>query len=101
MEASESGHNAVVKVLVDNGADVEEKNKVCVLYLRDWGIAIRLMIEIPYKTLQVKILTSFQEGQTALYKASYYGQSAVVDTLLNAKAQVNVENKVTINFCVL
>ena len=31
MEASESGHNAVVKALVDNGADVEEKNKVCVL----------------------------------------------------------------------
>jgi len=30
MEASESGHNAVVKILVDNGADVEEKNKVCV-----------------------------------------------------------------------
>ena len=28
MEASESGHTAVVKVLVENGADVEEKNKV-------------------------------------------------------------------------
>lgn len=31
MEASESGHTAVVKVLVDNGADLEEKNKVGVL----------------------------------------------------------------------
>ena len=30
MEASEGGHNAVVKILVDNGADVEDKNKVCV-----------------------------------------------------------------------
>ena len=30
MEASESGHNAVVKALVDSGADVEEKNKVSV-----------------------------------------------------------------------
>jgi len=30
MEASESGHNAVVKTLVDYGADVVEKNKVCV-----------------------------------------------------------------------
>ena len=28
MEASESGHNAVVKVLVANGADIKEKNKV-------------------------------------------------------------------------
>ena len=28
IEASESGHSAVVKLLVDNGADVEEKNKV-------------------------------------------------------------------------
>jgi len=37
---------------------------------------------------------SFQEGQTALYKASYYGQRAVVDTLVNAKACVDVGNKV-------
>ena len=36
----------------------------------------------------------FQEGQTALYKASYYGQRAVVDTLVNAKACVDVGNKV-------
>ena len=35
-----------------------------------------------------------QEGQTALYKASYYGHNAVVHTLVNAKAKVNVQNKV-------
>ena len=35
-----------------------------------------------------------QEGHTALYKASYYGHSAVVVTLVNAKAQVDVQNKV-------
>ena len=29
MEASESGHTAVVKKLLDNGADIEKKNKVC------------------------------------------------------------------------
>ena len=29
MEASESGHTAVVKTLLDNGADIEKKNKVC------------------------------------------------------------------------
>ena len=31
MEASAFGHSAVVKVLMDNGANVEAKNKVCVL----------------------------------------------------------------------
>jgi len=30
MEASEGGHDAVVKILVNNGADVEDRNKVCV-----------------------------------------------------------------------
>jgi len=53
------------------------------------------------KAEDIVILTSFQEGQTALYKASYYGQSAVVDTLLSAKAQVDVGNKVTMNFWIL
>ena len=36
-----------------------------------------------------------QDGHTAVYKASYYGHSAVVDTLLKAKAQVDVQNKVS------
>lgn len=34
MDASESGHNAVVKVLVDSGANVEEKNKVCIEFIK-------------------------------------------------------------------
>ena len=29
MEASESGHTAVVKTLLENGADIQKKNKVC------------------------------------------------------------------------
>jgi len=31
MEASENGHTAVVKVLVDSGVGIEKQNKVCAL----------------------------------------------------------------------
>ena len=31
LEASENGHTAVVKALVDNGAGIEKQNKVCAL----------------------------------------------------------------------
>lgn len=39
-------------------------------------------------------LCYYQEGHTALYKASYYGQRAVADVLVNAKAKVDAQSKV-------
>ena len=87
MEASENGHTAVVKALVDNGAGIEKQNKVCALRnARPLGILLAIRVSC--------ISMPNQEGHTALYKASYHGQRGVVETLLNVKANMNGLNKV-------
>ena len=87
MEASENGHTAVVKTLLDNGAGIEKQNKVCALRnARHLCISLAIMVSC--------MSLPNQEGHTALYKASYHGQREVVETLMNAKAKVDGLNKV-------
>ena len=80
MEASGNGRTAVVKILVNRGADKDKKNTVC-----HYSLMIH-HCRVYYNVCPIPIL---QEGQSALYQASFYGHYDVVEALVDAKADVD------------
>ena len=75
------GHADVVKVLVDNGADVDLFTEVS-----------SIDIDMRYPMFYVSL--SGQIGSVPLGVAAENGFTDVVDTLLKARANVNHKNKV-------
>ena len=74
--ASEKGHGAVVKVLLEQHADVGICRTVC------------------YSTKNIGLPCLIQNGWTPLMTASFKGHADIVQTLIEAKAQVDTQEEV-------
>jgi hypothetical protein len=91
--ASENGHEAVVKLLLETKADVNVQDN-------DGGTALYLAARHGHEAvvkllLEAKADVNVQDnyvGVTALHRAALNGHEAVVKLLLEAKTDVNVRN---------
>ena len=79
--ASWNNQLEVMKILIDNGASVNYKDKVCFDFLNSYG----------YNYVH---LSTTQAGWTALLWATEKGNEDVVKYLLHSKANTEVKNKV-------
>ena len=76
--ASQNGHEEVVRLLLDRGADINIVDKVSVV-----------LVHYHYQSVTV-----YQDNCTALYIASSFGHEDVVQLLLGRGASTAVSNKV-------
>lgn len=86
MKASLRGHAAVVKILLDNGANIDLQNLVSFCDRNDVLLFRRILLHVS--------MFCVQRGESALILASGSGHLEVVDVLLAYKAQVELQDKV-------
>ena len=93
-EASRRGYIEVVKLLIENGADVNQKNDI------DGSTALVLACRSNYKDIAKLLISKKAEvnhkdrdGFTPLMWASDYGNKELVELLIKHGAKVNYKNK--------
>jgi ankyrin repeat protein len=92
--AADRGHDAIVKQLLAAGADVKSQRGVLmIVYIIDTNV--RVVVSI---LLYVFI---FKDGRWALIVAAWRGHDAIVKQLLDAGADVNIQDEVIMIICII
>jgi len=87
--ASRNGHADVVKMLLDHGVKINDKNEL----LRDASMGGLLWLVRDMLAKDANVNATNKWGRTALYGASWEGHTDVVKLLLTHNANVNARNK--------
>ena len=93
MWAATRGHEAVVRLLLEKGADIDAKDGDGMTAFmeaadQEHETIVRLLLE-----KGADINAKDKDGKTALMKAAHYGQEAVISLLLEKGANINIKNK--------
>jgi ankyrin repeat protein len=91
--AARKGHDNIVKLLLDNGADMEETDKdgnttLLIAVLNGHEAIVKLLLD---NGADVKAVT--KAGRSALYCAAYFGYAKVVEILLNTGIVANAKSE--------